>query len=221
MLWTTLLVTFDQITKLWAQARFGSGGEERYLGLGFYLTYTRNEGAAFGILQDRSLTFGSVTLDGTLLLGLLSATVALGLTVYLLRRRHDLPRLSVAALTLILAGAAGNMIDRLRLGYVIDFIHFHVGSFDFPVFNIADSCVVIGAGLLLLHSLLPPAPAPRQPALDAWEARLLDPDPLETPPAPRSADAARDAEPPLDASGPNDAPRDPFAADTRPDPRSN
>ena len=61
---------------------------------------------------------------------------------------------ALCALGLVLAGAAGNMIDRLRLGYVVDFIHFRVGWFDFPVFNVADSCVVIGAALLVLASFL-------------------------------------------------------------------
>ena len=152
LVWSALLVALDQATKLWAQARFGPTGDELPVGLGFSLTYTRNTGAAFGMLRDLAIPVGPIVLDGTLALGLLSAAVAVGLIVFLLRRGAALDALSYAALTLVLAGAVGNMIDRLRLGYVIDFIHFQVGWFDFPVFNVADSCVVLGAGVLLIAS---------------------------------------------------------------------
>ncbi|HET8985650.1 MAG TPA: signal peptidase II, partial [Trueperaceae bacterium] len=108
-------------------------------------------------------------------LGLLSLLVSLGLIVYMARNARRLTLLTRTAFGLVLAGAIGNGIDRLRLGYVIDFVHFKVGSFDFPVFNVADSCVVIGAGLLILGSLFggesrphttivagPPPPPPRR-----------------------------------------------------------
>ena len=87
------------------------------------------------------------------------------LVIYLLRNGRNLATLPSVALVLILAGAVGNMLDRLRLGHVVDFLHFQVSNFDFPVFNVADSCVVIGASLLLLGSFLggreasPPSPA--------------------------------------------------------------
>ncbi|CAN5779584.1 signal peptidase II [soil metagenome] len=150
LLITALLVAVDQLTKWWAATTFPLNGQGQYIGLGFYLTYIKNTGAAFGILQD-----------GTLVLGVLSAVVAVLLTVYLLRSPTT-ARLQRAALTLILAGALGNMIDRFVLGYVRDFIHFQIPSFNFAVFNVADSCVVIGAGLLLISSFLPPhKPEPR------------------------------------------------------------
>ena len=144
------LIAVDQLSKWWAATTFPLNGQGDYIGLGFYLTYVKNTGAAFGIFQD-----------GTLVLGILSSIVSLLLFIYLLRRRHSMPALQHAALTLILAGALGNMIDRLRLGYVIDFIHFNIPSFSFPVFNIADSCVVVGAGLLLIASFLPDEPEPK------------------------------------------------------------
>lgn len=147
------LVAADQLSKLWVVHTLPLGSEGVSLVLGFDLTYIRNTGAAFGILRDLSLPLGFVILDGTLLLGLLSLLVTVLLTVYMYRNIGRLSALTMASLTLILAGAAGNMIDRLRLGYVVDFIHFQVGNFDFAVFNIADSCVVIGAALLLLGSL--------------------------------------------------------------------
>ncbi|MDE0528168.1 MAG: signal peptidase II [Truepera sp.] len=155
LLLAAVLIAADQLSKLWVKSRLPLGGEGLELGFGFSLTYIRNTGAAFGTLRDLSLTLGGITLDGTRLLGLLSASVTLVLLIFLLTRAHRLGALQVIALTLILSGAAGNMIDRLRLGFVVDFVHFQVGRFDFPVFNLADSCVVIGAALWILHELLP------------------------------------------------------------------
>jgi signal peptidase II len=148
-----LLLILDQATKLWSQATFPLNGEGRYVFLGFYFTYVQNTGAAFGIFQD-----------GTLPLGILSAVVSLAIIVYLVTRGKTMPVLQRYALASILAGAIGNMIDRFRLGYVIDFIHFKVPGFSFPVFNVADSCVVIGAILLIGSSLFTPA-KPQQVAL--------------------------------------------------------
>lgn len=163
LFWTALIVAFDQATKLWAKSSFVPGGPEMAVGLGFSFTYVRNPGAAFGLFRDLSVPLGSTTLDGTLLLGLVSAAVATGITVYLARNGRELPRVVTVALTLILGGAIGNMIDRLWRGYVVDFIHFQQGSFDFAVFNVADSAVVAGAGLLMLAAFLPAA-SPRAPA---------------------------------------------------------
>ncbi|HRN17929.1 MAG: signal peptidase II [Trueperaceae bacterium] len=148
------LVALDQLTKAWVVANLPRDGTEIALALGFGITHTRNGGAAFGILRDLELRIAGLTIDGTVLLGLLSAAVSLGLIVYLLRNARRLSAIQATAAALVLAGAAGNMIDRLRLGYVVDLIHFKVGSFDFPVFNVADACVVIGAGLLILGSLM-------------------------------------------------------------------
>ena len=117
------------------------------------------------------------------------------------------PSLQNWALTLILAGAFGNMIDRFWLGYVRDFIHFQIPSFSFAVFNIADSCVVVGAGLLLLSSFFikeHPEPRPQGAPLETSEtevdkeayppdpeARDLEPKPLE----PRPLETETDGRP--------------------------
>lgn len=170
-----VMVVIDQLSKAWIARTLPLDGADIPLIPGLGITHTRNSGAAFGILQNLELHVGRFVIDGTVLLGLLSLLVSLGLVVYLLRSGKNLAVLIRVALGLVLAGAVGNMIDRLRLGYVIDFVHFKVGSFDFPVFNVADSCVVIGAGLLILSSLLggerqpsttvvagPPPPPPRR-----------------------------------------------------------
>ena len=187
-----LLVGLDQFSKYLVVTNMELGASTP-LGLGFAITHSRNTGAAFGLLRDLHVPLGPLTIDVTFLLGLLSAAVSLGLLLFLLRRGRRLGALPATALGLVLAGAAGNMIDRFRLGYVVDFIHFRVGWFDFPVFNVADSCVVIGAALLVLASLLSgpeqshqqagggPAfkrgPAPREHALD----EMPNVSPLERP----------------------------------------
>ncbi|MEZ4606877.1 MAG: signal peptidase II [Deinococcales bacterium] len=139
------LIILDQVTKIWAVNTFPPGTPEMKIGLGFHFTHIKNTGAAFGIFQN-----------ATLILAVLSAIVSLFLIIYLINKRRELDFLTRLALSLILAGAIGNMIDRFRLRYVNDFIHFHLPNFDFPVFNVADSCVVIGAGLLILGSFLMP-----------------------------------------------------------------
>lgn len=147
------LVVVDQATKSWVAANVPLGVREASWGLGFHLTHTRNTGAAFGVLREFQLVLGPVLIDGTVVLGLLSLVVSIGLIGYL--ALHG-PRLAVTtriALGLVLAGAVGNMIDRFARGSVIDFVHFDVGWFEFPVFNVADAAVVAGAALLVLVSL--------------------------------------------------------------------
>lgn len=148
------LVALDQISKAWVVRNLPIDGSEIPLVLGFGITHTRNGGAAFGMLRNVNLHLGGWVLDGTLLLGVLSAFVSLGLIVFVLREGARLSVFTKLALGLVLAGAVGNMIDRFRLRYVIDFVHFQLGRFDFPVFNVADASIVVGAILLVIGSLL-------------------------------------------------------------------
>lgn len=139
-----LLILADQLTKIWSFDKFYPGAPEQYVGLGFYFTAVKNTGAAFGILQNN-----------TLALGILSLLVSAFLILFLARNHKKLNRVSHFALVLILSGAIGNMIDRLYLGYVRDFIHFNIPQLNFAVFNVADSCVVVGAFLLFFANLRP------------------------------------------------------------------
>lgn len=132
------LIILDQIVKRWVVATYPLGGAGQYIGLGFSFTYERNTGAAFSLFRGNPYALGT-----------LSAVVAAVLLTYLIVRRKSIGTLQRYALSSILAGAVGNMIDRFRLGYVVDFIHFQIPSFNFAVFNVADSCVVIGAALLI------------------------------------------------------------------------
>ncbi|GAA0853447.1 signal peptidase II [Paenibacillus glucanolyticus] len=109
----------------------------------FLITSSRNRGAAFGILQDQLWFFIVVTL-----------IVVAGIIWYLQKVVKEGRRLLPTALALVLGGALGNFIDRLVMGEVVDFLQFNFGSYTFPIFNIADSCIVIGVALIILDTLL-------------------------------------------------------------------
>jgi signal peptidase II len=150
------IVALDQLTKAWVVAEVPLGARvASWAGL-VHLTHTRNTGAAFGLLGGFSLDLGAVTIDGVQLLGLVSLLVAVALAVWLARAR-ELGWGTRLALGAVMGGAIGNGIDRWRLHYVVDFVHLQAGWFDFPVFNVADMGISIGAGLLLLATLLTPA----------------------------------------------------------------
>ncbi|MBR2926250.1 MAG: signal peptidase II [Clostridia bacterium] len=105
-----------------------------------HLTFHTNKGAAWGILADNRWVF------------MVFSTVAIvGILYYVLRYRPKNPMLLVS-LSMIAGGGIGNMIDRIFLGYVIDFIDFTL--IDFPIFNIADSFVCVGAGMMMLYLVL-------------------------------------------------------------------
>jgi signal peptidase II len=137
-----VLIVLDQIVKLWVVATYPLRGAGQDIGLGFRFTYEQNTGAAFSLLRGNPYALGT-----------LSAVVSAAILVYLIVRRKTLTELQCYALASILAGAVGNMLDRFRLGYVVDFIHFKIPGFNFAVFNIADVCVVAGAVLLIGLSL--------------------------------------------------------------------
>ena len=133
------------------------------------LSHVRNRGAAFGLLSDWDLPYQSV------LLSLLSiaALVAIALYFFRLPAAARLPRL---ALALVLGGAVGNLIDRVRLGYVVDFIHVYWRQHQWPDFNVADSAITIGVTLLVLDILRSPGqePAAAGPPDAAGEDRRED-----------------------------------------------
>lgn len=144
----------DQITKLLAVKYLSERDTYPLIRDVFHFTYVENRGAAFGMLADHRWVF---LIFSTL------AIVALGIYLfrgvsYFSEKREDgtyppLAPLGGVALALIVAGGIGNMIDRLALGYVVDFLDFTL--IDFAVFNVADSYVTVGAVLLALHLLLP------------------------------------------------------------------
>lgn len=109
----------------------------------FNITYVRNPGAAFGILASASPLF-RITF-------FISITLAvIGMILYYIRKSHDIDNFGTFALSLILSGASGNLVDRVRFGEVVDFLDVYIGSHHWPAFNVADSAISIGAILLLL-----------------------------------------------------------------------
>lgn len=123
------------------------------------LTYTRNPGAAFSLLADADPTF-----RGWFFLAV--SVVALTLITVFLRRVERGDWWTLIGLSLILGGAVGNVIDRIRHGEVIDFIDLYLGPYHWPVFNLADSGITIGMVMLLGHALLQRRPEAR-PAADS------------------------------------------------------
>ena len=136
-----LILLADQLTKAWA-VRSLKQSEGVTVIEGFLdFVYAENRGIAFGQLQGG----GSV---GRWLLAALAAVAVTGILVYFLRHAARANRLTLAACALLLGGIAGNLIDRARIGYVIDFIFVHAGDYGWPVFNIADASICAGAALL-------------------------------------------------------------------------
>ena len=135
---TALLVLLDQATKLAAVSALKDGGPYVLIPGVFQLQYLENRGAAFGLLQNARIFFLAVTL------------IALAAVIYVLvrmplKRKYIVLRF---LMVLIAAGAVGNMIDRVFLGYVRDFLYFSL--IDFPIFNVADIYVTCAAILLIL-----------------------------------------------------------------------
>jgi signal peptidase II len=138
-----LVVVLDQATKAWMMALLDPPRVIELTGF-FELVPVWNRGVSFGILSSR---------DGSTawLLGGVAVAVAIGLVVWLGRAER---RLLALGLGLVIGGAVGNVIDRARYGAVFDFLDFHAAGWHFPAFNLADSAITVGVGLLLLDGLL-------------------------------------------------------------------
>ena len=135
-------VVLDQITKFLV-VRALSFGEQIPVIKGFFnLVLIYNRGAAFGLFANLSLEFAWVFF-------IITTSLVLGVVAFLWWRLPEDQTLAVVGFSLIFAGAVGNLIDRVRLGEVIDFLDFHLSGYHWPAFNVADSLVCIGAGLLL------------------------------------------------------------------------
>lgn len=132
-----LIIMIDQFTK-WLVVKYMTLGEsipiiENFL----YITSHRNRGAAWGILQGQMWFFYIVT-----------TVVIIGIVFYI--RKFSTDKLTGISLGLILGGAIGNFIDRIFRNEVVDFVHTYIFSYSFPVFNVADSALCIGVGLMVI-----------------------------------------------------------------------
>ena len=142
-----VLVALDQVTKLYIHTEF-QYGESRNIIPGFFnLTYVRNTGAAFGIFRDSSETFRH-------LFFLAIPPIAVMIILGYLRATPDWDRIQIYSLSAIAGGALGNYVDRLKYGYVVDFLDFHYKElYHYPSFNIADSAIVLGVAALFLLTI--------------------------------------------------------------------
>ena len=152
---SALIILADRITKTWVAAHIPMGGIIPIIPRVLGISHWTNDGAAFSLFADTaSPQVVRRVLIGFTLLAALAVLIALV-------RLGDRFTLTTVALALILAGALGNVHDRILYGSVVDFIQVHIFSYHWPDFNIADSSVVTGACLLLLDSLLPHRTAAR------------------------------------------------------------
>jgi signal peptidase II len=159
MLLAVLVIALDQTTKLLVVRRrpVPQTGEIPLLGPWLAITYLRNTGIAFGLFQGVPQLFTVTSL----------VIVASALYYYLWHVPETSPWTSVS-FGLLIGGALGNVVDRIRLGYVVDWIKTFDGRF--PLFNLADSAVVIGVMLLALHTLLDDANRERTVVADTTDA---------------------------------------------------
>ena len=139
MIWIVMIagILADQVSKLLVAANLPFGVKIPIIGNFFSLEYIHNEGAAWSILSGRV---------GLLLIVTVIVTIIIAYMLYKTPKEQKLLRFSYA---LLIAGVVGNIIDRVRLGYVIDFFSFP----NFPVFNIADCCVTVSISLIIIITL--------------------------------------------------------------------
>lgn len=141
LFWAVLCIALDQITKLLVLRYIPLYGEISVIPGFFNVIHIHNYGAAFGFLNrpDMSMQFWFF---------MAATLVGVGLIFYMVRTA-PFNRLHFFGLGLILGGAIGNMIDRVRFRYVIDFLDVYVGDWHWPAFNIADACICVGAVLTI------------------------------------------------------------------------
>jgi len=134
-----IMVIIDQLIKYWASTYLKPKGSIPVIKNIFSFTYVENRGAAFGILQNQRWLFIVLTI-----------VICIGI-LYYLYTEDNMPFIFRISLCLVLGGAIGNLIDRIKNGYVVDM--FHITFIDFPVFNMADCFVVVGTILLAYYLL--------------------------------------------------------------------
>jgi signal peptidase II len=145
----------DQASK-YAVSRMTAPGSMRELIPGLLnLVHTSNPGVAFGFLADSQMPWRAPVL-------ILFSLAVMCMIVWLLATRRAGGALGECGMALVLGGAAGNVLDRLMLSSVTDFIDFHIGSYHWYTFNVADSAIVIGAGLIVIEVLRDGRHQPRQ-----------------------------------------------------------
>jgi signal peptidase II len=136
------VIILDQLTKWLVVSNMEIGESIPIVENFFYLTSHRNQGAAWGILQGQMWFFYIITI------------IVIGVVVYYIQQYGKESKLAGVALSLILAGAIGNFIDRVVRKEVVDFADTYIFTYDFPIFNVADSSLVIGVILVMIATFL-------------------------------------------------------------------
>ncbi|MEO6910269.1 MAG: signal peptidase II [Edaphobacter sp.] len=144
-----LVIVLDRASKIWIVHHINPGYAINVVPGVFRLTHVLNTGAAFSLFADSA----SPVLLRNSLIGF--SILAVIIVLAMIWRTGRTLSLTGIALALILGGAIGNLYDRLRFGHVVDFLEVHIVHYHWPDFNIADSCIVIGACLLLLEIFRP------------------------------------------------------------------
>ncbi len=144
---TIIIVALDWITKLFVVRKFSLYDSRPVIENFFHIVYVRNTGAAFGLGANSGSALAPILLN--------AGAIGIFIAVAILALRSPITDLRLqTGLHLILGGAIGNLADRFRLGYVIDFLDFFVSiggrAYHWPAFNVADSAICVGIGLLLL-----------------------------------------------------------------------
>lgn len=135
-----IILVIDQVTKYVVASNYALTNIQVIKNF-FYITYAENTGMAWSLLSGQQALF------------CLIASIAIGAMIwYLIYKKPDM--LTQISIALLIAGAAGNLIDRLFYGYVRDFLNFYIFGYDFPIFNVADMALCIGVFVLLLASYL-------------------------------------------------------------------
>ena len=151
----TAILCLDQWTKYLIVSRFYWGESLPIIRGYFDITYVRNSGAAFGLLHRAPAWFRDPFF-------LAVPIVALVVILVIFSRLKSGQHWTAVALSLVFGGAVGNLIDRLRFRWVIDFLYFHWKEvFYWPAFNVADSCIVVGVAILFLQSFIGDQRAPK------------------------------------------------------------
>jgi signal peptidase II len=147
ILGATAVIILDQITKAAIVAKFVKHESYTIVDGFFNLVYVMNPGAAFGFLANMSATFRYVFFIG------ITVVVMLCIIYYIVKSKPQ-NILMVISLTLIFAGAVGNLIDRIRFGAVVDFLDVYIGTAHWPAFNVADSAISVGAVLMVWEMIM-------------------------------------------------------------------
>lgn len=137
-LFSFIIITIDRIIKILIENFLQFGIRNKVINNFFYLTFCKNEGAAFSIFYGKTIFF------------IVVAAFAVYFLYKSIKNKQKLKKFDIICYSLLFGGIVGNLIDRLLYGYVIDYLDFELFNYNFAIFNFADICIVLGALILIL-----------------------------------------------------------------------